>query len=161
MGATAVPSAGGWPIIPTSHGEAGGRLAGVLYVARQDDTEHHHGGVFRVHESVFAPPDDLLAFVRPGASDAAIFRTAYLEHLRGLWQRDPQAFLGLIELARGGGDGIARSSGLADLTLVDDWGDVDYALRRILAAVLKQIATRRRDAARRAQRRRGAVPPHP
>ena len=58
---------------------------------------------------------------------------------------DPQAFLGLIELASGG----------ADLTLVDDWGDVDYAPRRILATTLKQIAATQRDIARRAQRRRG------
>ncbi len=29
-------------------------------------------------------------------SSAAIFRTACLEHRRGLWQRDPQAFLDLI-----------------------------------------------------------------
>ncbi len=121
----------------------------MLYVARQDDPERHHGAVFRVQESVFAPPKDLLVFVRPGAFNSAIFRSAYLTHLRELWQRDPEELLGLVELASGG----------SDLTLVDDWGDVDYAPRRILAA-LKQIATTRRDAARRAQRRqRGEAPP--
>jgi hypothetical protein len=83
----------------------------VLYVARQDEVERHRGDVFRVQESGFAPPDDLLIFVRPGAFHPASFRSAYLTHLRGLWQRDPQAFLGLIEMARGG----------ADLTLADDW----------------------------------------
>ncbi len=123
----------------------------MLYVARQDDMEHHHGGVFRVQESVFAPPEDLLIFVRPGAFNPAIFRTAYLEHLRELWQRDPEAFLGLIELAGGG----------ADLTLVDDWGDEAHAPRHILAATLKQIAATRRDGERRAQRRQGVVPPAP
>ena len=33
----------------------------VLYVARQDDVARHHGGVFRVQESVFAPPEAILA----------------------------------------------------------------------------------------------------
>ncbi len=122
----------------------------ALYVARQDDSDRHRGAVFRVQGSVFAPPEDLLVFVRPGAFNPAIFRTASLEHLRGLWQRDPQAFLTLIELASGG----------SDLTLVDDYGDADYAPRRILAAALKQIAATRRDTARRAQRRQqGEAPP--
>ncbi len=121
----------------------------MLYVARQDDVARHHGAVFRVQESVFAPPDELLIFVRPGAFHLpASFRSAYLRHLRELWRRDPEAFLGLIALASGG----------SDLTLVDDWGDVDYAPRRILAAALKQIATRRRDREQWAQRPQGVVP---
>ncbi len=123
----------------------------MLYVARQDDTERHHGGVFRVQESVFAPPEELLIFVRSGAFNPAIFCTMYLTHQRALWQQDPQAFLGLIELASGG----------SDLTLVDDWGDVDDAPRRILAAAPEQIAATRRDTERRAQRRQGVVPPAP
>jgi hypothetical protein len=71
----------------------------VLYVARQDDGERHHGGVFRMRESVFAPPEDLLIFVRPGAFNPAIFRSMYLDPLRGLWRHDPAAFLGLHALA--------------------------------------------------------------
>ena len=123
----------------------------MLSVARQDDGARHHGAVFRIHESVFAPPDELLIFVRPGAFHPASVRSAYLKHLRELWRRDPQAFLGLVALASGG----------SDLTLVDDWGDVEYTPRRILAAALKQIATSRRDRERWAQRRQRAVPPTP
>ena len=100
MGDGAVPFVGGWPITLNSHVEGGGRLTGVRSVARQDDTARHHGGVFRVQESVFAPLEDLLIFVRPGAFNPAIFRSMYLDHLRGLWQRDPQAFLGLVQFAR-------------------------------------------------------------
>jgi hypothetical protein len=120
-------------------------------VARQDDGARHRGGVFRVQEAVFAPPEELLIFVRPGAVHPASFRSAYVTHLRGVWQRDPAAFLGLVELASGG----------ADLTLVDDGGDADDAPRRILAAALEQLATSRRDRARRALRRQGVNPPPP
>jgi hypothetical protein len=60
-----------------------------------------------------------------------------------LWRRDPGASLTLIELATGG----------SDLTLVDDFGDADYAPRRILAAALKQLAATRRDEERRQARR--------
>jgi hypothetical protein len=97
---------------PDRHGGGGGRLAGVLYVARQDDPERHHGIVVRLHESVFVPPAALLDRSRPGALRPPTFRVASLRHLQELWQRDPEAFLGLIELAGGG----------SDLTLVDDWG---------------------------------------
>jgi hypothetical protein len=91
MGATAVPSAGGRPIIPTSHGEAGGRLAGVRSVARQDDVARHHGAVFRLQESVFAPLDELLIFVRPGAFHPTSFRSTYLLRRRGVVSCAPRA----------------------------------------------------------------------
>jgi hypothetical protein len=58
----------------------------------------------------------------------------YTDEPRALWRLDPRAFLTLIELASGG----------QDVTLVDDFGDEDYAPRRILGAVLKQLARTRR-----------------
>jgi hypothetical protein len=115
----------------------------VLYVAREDEPERHRGTVVRVHRSVFAPSAEDLRFVRPGASDSASFRVVYVRRLRELWRADPEAFLTLIELASGG----------QDLTLTDDFGDVDYAPRRILAAALKQLAKTQRDEARRRARR--------
>jgi hypothetical protein len=115
----------------------------VLSVGREDEPERQRGTVLWVHQSVFAPSEDALRFARPGASDPASFRVVYVRRLRELWRRDPGAFLMLIELATGG----------QDLTLTDDYGDADYAPRRILAAALKQLAKTRRDEARRRARR--------
>jgi hypothetical protein len=98
----------------------------VLRTARADQPEQHRGTVVRVHESGFAPPLGLRR--HPGSA----FRTAYLAHLRGLWRQDRQAFLALID----------RAAGDTVLTLVDDWADEDHAPRRVLAAALKQIASR-------------------
>ncbi len=123
----------------------------MLYVARQDDTKGHHGGVFRLHESVFAPPPAAVGAHRLGRLDATAFRIVYLEHLLDLWRRDPAAFLTLL----------AGASSGSDLTLVDDWGDEAHAPRHILAATLKQLAATRRDTERRAQRRQQAAPPPP
>jgi hypothetical protein len=123
----------------------------VLYVARQDDLDRHHGVVFQLHESVFAPPQGAIRDHRLGRLSATAFRSLYLDHLQALWRQDPEAFLCLIALA----------SGKGRLTLVDDWGDEAQAPRRILAASLKQLAATRRDGERRAQRRQGMVPPVP
>jgi hypothetical protein len=125
-----------------------------LYLAREDEPERHRGTVLRIHESVFAPSEGSLRFVRPGAFNVDVWRLSYTRHLRELWRSDPEgdpeAFLGLIELASGGGD----------VTLVDDFGDADYAPRRILGAALKQIARSRRDEAlRKARRAAGATSP--
>jgi hypothetical protein len=110
----------------------------VLYVARADRPERHRGAVVPVHRSAFAPP----AGLRRDRPDA--FRVGYLEFLRRLWRHDRVAFLALIDGATGG----------RDLTLVDDWGDLDHAPRRILAATLKQIAsTEKANAVRRARER--------
>ena len=115
----------------------------MLYVAREDEPERHRGTVLRVHQSVFAPSEDALRFARPEASDPTSFRVVYVRRLRELWRSDPGTFLTLIELASGG----------QDLTLVDDFGDADYAPRKILAAALKQLAKTRRDEERRRARR--------
>ncbi len=115
----------------------------MLYVAREDEPARHRGVVFRLQDSVFAPPEHVRRCVRPGAVNVDGFRVEYLRYLRALWRNDPEAFLGLLERATGG----------ADLTLVDDYGDADYAPRRILAAALKQLAKSRRDEARRQARR--------
>jgi hypothetical protein len=98
--------------------------------------------VFRLQDSVFVPTASALRFVRPGAFHVGTWRLVYTDELRAMWRCDPGAFLTLIELA----------SGRNDLTLVDGWGDEDYAPRRILAAVLKQIAKTRQDEARRKAR---------
>lgn len=133
----------------------------MLYVARQLDLARHHGVVVRLHESVFAPPQDAVRDHRLGRLSAAAFQSIYLDHLQALWRQTPQAFLGLIELASGGSGVIALTSGKGCLTLVDDWEDEPHAPRRILAAALKQIATTRRDGERWARRRQGVVPPVP
>jgi hypothetical protein len=121
----------------------------VLYLAREDEPERHRGVVVRLQDGVFAPSESALRLVRPGAFHVGVWRRVYTDELRALWRRDPGAFLTLIELATGGND----------LTLVDDFGDEDYAPRRILAAALKQIAkTRRDEARRRARQARRAAP---
>jgi hypothetical protein len=106
--------------------------------------------VIRVRDSVFAPSEAALRFARPdaaGAGRVGAWRLAYSDELRALWRRDPDAFRTLAELA----------SGDQDVKLVDDCGDEDYAPRRILGAVLKQLARSRRDEALRRERggRRG------
>jgi hypothetical protein len=85
--------------------------------------------------------------LEPDARNRALLRLAHTDELRALWRRDPDAFRTLIELASGG----------QDVTLVDDCGDEDYAPRRVLGAVLKQLACPRRDEALRRERgeRRG------
>jgi hypothetical protein len=128
----------------------------VLYLAREDEPERHRGTVLRIPESGFAPPEGALRFVRPDVFDVDGWRLAYTRHLRELWRSDRAAFLTLLERATGGGD----------LTLVDGFGDVDYAPRRILGAALKQIAKAQRDEAlRRARRGQGTArvgaPPDP
>ncbi len=133
----------------------------TLYVARQLELARHHGTVFRLHESVFAPPPDAVQDHRLGRLSAAAFRSLYLDHLQTLWRQDPEAFLRLIALASGASGAIARTSGKGRLTLVDDWGDEAHAPRHILAAALKQIAATRRDGERRAQRRQRVAPPAP
>jgi hypothetical protein len=116
----------------------------VLYLAREDEPERHRGTVVRLRDSVFAPPAEALRFVRLDAPDVDVdaFRVAYLRHLRALWRKHPEAFLRLIERARGG----------HDLTLTDDFGAAAHAPRRILGAALKQLAKSRRDEARRKSR---------
>jgi hypothetical protein len=122
---------------------------GVRSLARADEPERHRGTVLRLHASVFAPPGDVLRFVRPGASNVDAFRVEDLRRLRALWRNAPDAFLGLIALAtRGGG-----------LTIVDDFGEADRTPRRILAAALKQLAKTRQDEARRRGRRSAQPPP--
>jgi hypothetical protein len=116
----------------------------VLYVAREDEPERHRGTVLRLQDSVFAPPEHVRRYVRPGAVNVDGFRVEYLRYLRALWRNAPEAFLSLIERATGG----------ADLTLTDAFGDADYAPRKILAAALKQLARTRRDEERRRARRR-------
>lgn len=130
-------------------------------MARQDDPARHRGAVVRLQESVFAPPEAAVAAHRLGTLSATAFRIVYLDHLLALWRQDPEAFLRLIALASGESGAIAFTSGQGCLTLVDDWGDEAHAPRHILAAALKQIATRRRDGERRARRRQGVVPPAP
>jgi hypothetical protein len=115
----------------------------VLYLARADEPARHRGVVVRLQDTVFAPPAGALRFVRPDVFDVDGWRLAYTRHLRELWRSDWAAFLTLLELATGGGD----------LTLVDGFGDVDYAPRRILGAALKQIARTQRDEALRRARR--------
>jgi hypothetical protein len=117
----------------------------VLYVAREDEPERHRGVVFRLQDSVFAPPEHVRRCVRPGTVNVDAFRVEYLRYLRALWRNDPEAFLGLLERATGG----------ADLTLTDAFGDADDAPRRILAATLKQLAASRREEERRRARRAG------
>ena len=68
------------------------------------------GIVVRLHRSVFAAPA-ARRFSPPETRSPAAFRVVYLRHLRALWQRDPRAFLDLLDLAGGG----------ADVTLVDDF----------------------------------------
>ena len=118
-------------------------LAAVLSVARLDDPAHHHGTVFRVDESAFAPPADMVSSHQLGSYTAGPFRFGYLEHLRALWRHDPQPFLALIAQATGG----------HDLTLVDPFGDVEHAPRRLLAAARRQIDSSQR-AKRHARARR-------
>ena len=119
----------------------GGTLAGVLYLAREDEPDRHRGVVVRLQDSIFAPPEEVLRLVRLDAPDIDVdaFRVAYLRYLRALWRHDPEAFLRLIERATGG----------ADLTVTVDFGDAPHAPRRILGAALKQIAKTHRDEARR------------
>jgi len=121
----------------------------VLSLAREDEPERHRGTGLRLQHSVFAPPEALSVFVRPGAFNDRIFRVGSVDHLRDLWRRDPGAFLTLLELATGG----------QDLTLVDDFGDEDDAPRRIPGAAPEQIARARRDEARRKARRPSQHPP--
>ncbi len=123
----------------------------ALYVARRDDVAHHCGAVFRLHESVFAPPPAAVRAHRQGDLDNAAFRIVYLEHLLDLWRSDSAVFFALF----------ARAGGGNDLTLVDDWGDEAHAPRHILAAALKQIAAVQRDTERRALRRQRAAPSPP
>jgi hypothetical protein len=111
----------------------------VLYVARSDRPDRHHGRVIRVHRSPFAPPPGL------PRDRAETFRVAYLDHPRRLWRADRGAFRDLIAQATRG----------RDLTLTDDWGDLEYALRRILAATPKQITSVERVNAVRRERERG------
>lgn len=82
-----------------------------------------------LQESIFAQPEELLSFFPQKTLHPTTFRTTYLRYLRYLWRRDPEAFLGLIALARGA----------SDATLVNRLGGVDYAPRRILATKLRQI----------------------
>ena len=56
---------------------------------------------------------------------------------------------------------IAHATGGHDLTLVDTFGDVDHAPRRLLAAALKQIATQRTKRHARARRSGGLDEPRP
>jgi hypothetical protein len=87
---------------------------------------------------------------RPGAFDDRIVRVQYVRQLRERWHCDPGTFLTLIE----------RASGGQALTLTDDSGDEEDALRHILAAALKQsAATRRAEAERKARRPAQQTPP--
>jgi hypothetical protein len=116
----------------------------MLCVAREDEPERHVVTVLRVHESAFAPapgPEGARTHLDVGRYHPPTFVYAYLRQLRELWRRDPAAFLDLIAQATGGGD----------VTLVDDFGDVDHAPRRILARAL--VAVVRRQKAERARER--------
>jgi hypothetical protein len=77
------------------------------------------------------------------ATNPDVRRLSSIRHRREFWRSDREAFLTLIELATEG-------------TLVDDFGDVDYAPRRIPGTALKRLAkTRRGEAWRTARRGRG------
>jgi hypothetical protein len=106
----------------------------VLYLASADETGRHRGTVVVIEESPFAPPARLLEDYRNGVVDGAGFVRRYRWDLRTLWGRDREAFLRLIAGATGG----------ADLTLVDGWGDVPHAPRRVLAAALRRVVRARR-----------------
>jgi hypothetical protein len=97
----------------------------------------------RVEASPFAPSERLLQDLASTAIDGAAFARRYVWELRELWRADRQVFLDTIALATGG----------TDCPVVDGYGDVAHAPRRILAAALKQIAQTRRDEARRRERR--------
>jgi hypothetical protein len=109
----------------------------VLYLARRDDPERHRGLVVAVEESVFAPTADAVAYRRLGSLSGPAFALGYRERLRGLRAADPALFRDLVALARAG-----------DVTLVDGWGDDEWAPRRILAGFLKRVAWEQRQEAR-------------
>jgi hypothetical protein len=107
----------------------------VLYLAGAAALGPHRGAVVRVEDSPLAPSVRLLREVGAGRLAGPAFARAYLGELRHWWGRDPRPFLDLLALAGGG----------ADLTLVDAWDDEPHAPRRVLAAVLKRLATTQRD----------------
>jgi hypothetical protein len=115
----------------------------VLYLARADDRAAHRGTVVAVERSVFAPPAALAAAAAAGTGGPTAFRLAYVARLRAVWRRERGAFLALIGQARVG-----------DVTLVDGFGDVGHAPRRILGATLKQIAATERAGERLREQRR-------
>jgi hypothetical protein len=114
----------------------------VLYVARDDEPERHYGVIVRVETSSFAPSTRLLEDFGSGAVDGQGFTRRSIWELRQLWHRERQTFLEVLELATGG----------TDCTVVNAYGDVPHAPRRVLATALKQIAaTQRAEAKRRAR----------
>ena len=114
----------------------------MLYVAREDEPEGHRGVLVRVEASPFAPSSMLLRDFASGAVDGQAFTRRSIWELRQLWNRDRQVFLEVIDLATRG----------TDCTVVDAYGDVAHAPRRVLATALKQIAKTQRDEARRRAR---------
>ena len=127
---------------PADAGAGADTLEGVLYVAREDEPDRHHGVVVRVEASAFAPSALLLRDHANGVIDGPGFARRYIWELRQLWNTDRRAFLDVIELATGG----------TACTITDAYGDAAHAPRRILAAALKQIAKTQRDEARRRER---------
>ncbi|HEV2123661.1 MAG TPA: hypothetical protein VGW38_12905 [Chloroflexota bacterium] len=113
----------------------------MLYLARGGDTERYRGAIIHIEASQFAPEEANIAAYRNGRISGPQFRDAYLRQLWSLWQRDRIMFVDLIDLIS-----------TADITLVDRWGDEPWAPRRVLAAVLGQLAQQRKSLGRPAQK---------
>ena len=99
----------------------------MLYDAAVVDTPNHHGAILTLEGSVFAPSPTLALEWRAGSADPAACAKRYLAELRTLQERDPQPFVEWSAFARQDGPHI---------TIVDNWGDVPTAPRRLLAGVL-------------------------
>ena len=109
----------------------------MLYLARRDEPERHRGLVVVVEDSVLAPDEGAVAYRRLGSLSGPAFAIHYREQLRGLRAADPALFRDLVALARAG-----------DVTLVDGWGDDEWAPRRVLAGFLRRVAWEQRQEAR-------------
>jgi hypothetical protein len=101
----------------------------MLILARADEVDRHRGLVVHIEESPFAPDPDSVRYHALGSLIGAAFALGYRERLRELLRRSPELFVGLVTAARAG-----------DVTLVDGWGDEQWAPRRLLAGALRRVA---------------------
>lgn len=102
---------------------------GMLHTARADRPGEYRGTVIHVERSRFAPAEADLAALRAGVLDGYAFAAAYRNHLRRLWREDRELFHDLLDQAK-----------LADVTLIDDWGDEVPSPRFVLEDVLRVLA---------------------
>ena len=101
----------------------------MLCTARTKDTALHRGTLVDVTQSTFAPSTTLRRALASGSVNDEAFAERYALELRQRWSLNPLPFREVIAQATSG-----------DVTLVDTWGDVRHAPRRVLARVLAQIA---------------------